>query len=147
MISKWDARFLALAKFYAGWSSDPSTKVGAVIVRSDRTQVSQGFNGFPRGTSDAPSLYADRETKYARIVHAEANAIVMAREPLHGHTIYVWPFQPCASCSGLIIQSGIKRVVSFASDNPRWRDVFDHGAAMFAEAGVQLDLYPTQEQP
>ena len=31
MSEKWDARFLGQAELVAGWSKDPSTKVGAVI--------------------------------------------------------------------------------------------------------------------
>ena len=30
---KWNVRFLDLARFIAAWSKDPSTKVGAVLVR------------------------------------------------------------------------------------------------------------------
>lgn len=48
-IEKWDARFLDLAVFIGDWSKDPSTKVGAVLVRPDRTIAGLGFNGFPRG--------------------------------------------------------------------------------------------------
>jgi hypothetical protein len=36
MADKWDRRFLGLAAEVAGWSKDPSTQVGAVIVRPDR---------------------------------------------------------------------------------------------------------------
>jgi deoxycytidylate deaminase len=41
-------------KVAEGWSKDPSTKVGAVIVRPDLTVASIGYNGFPRGMSDDP---------------------------------------------------------------------------------------------
>ena len=64
---KWDRRFLELANFVASWSKDPSTKVGAVIVRADRTVASMGFNGFPRGVLDHEGRYADRATKYAMV--------------------------------------------------------------------------------
>ena len=46
-IDKWDARFLDLAVYVADWSKDPSTKVGAVLVRPDRTIAALGFNRFP----------------------------------------------------------------------------------------------------
>jgi deoxycytidylate deaminase len=48
----WDARFMALAEHVAGWSKDPSTKVGAVIVSPDRRQLTTGYNGFPQGIAD-----------------------------------------------------------------------------------------------
>ena len=141
-VTKWDKRFLQLAQTVASWSKDPSTKVGAVIVRSDRTVVNVAFNGFPRGADDRQELYDDRELKYARVVHAEANAIVTAREPLHGYTIYVTPFMPCTACAGLIIQARIRRVVSIENDNERWAASFGHTRDLFRETGVELELYP-----
>ena len=61
---KWDKRFIELADHVAQWSRDPSTKVGAVIVRTDKTVASMGFNGFPRGVDDAEGRYLDKPTKY-----------------------------------------------------------------------------------
>jgi dCMP deaminase len=142
-LTDWTNRFLSHAKSVAQWSKDPSTKVGAVIVRPDRTIASHGFNGMPRGCDDDPSIYADRDLKYKRIVHAEANAIVTAREPLHGYTLYTWPFQPCSTCAGLAIQAGITRVVSLKDDNPRWQKSFACTEQMFREAGVVLQLEET----
>ena len=141
---KWDQRFLNLAQLVSTWSKDPSTQCGAVIVRTDRTIVSTGFNGFPKGCSDAPEIYEDRELKYARVVHAELNAILHAREPLTGYTMYTWPpgFGPsCDRCSAHIIQSGITRVVhkldesDFAS---RWKEAVERGLTMYREAGVEI---------
>jgi dCMP deaminase len=130
-----------MADHIKDWSKDPSTKVGAVIVRPDRTIASFGYNGFPRGVLDGPERYADRAEKYPRVVHAELNAILNAREPLTGYTLFVTPLHPCASCAGAIIQSGIRRVVTTADqDDNRWRDSFAVAASMFAEAGVQVEM-------
>lgn len=139
-MSDWDARLLALASHVAQWSKDPSTKVGAVVVRPDRTVASMGYNGFPRGVDDDPARYADRPTKYRLVCHAEANAIVSAREPLAGCSIYVSPFPPCAECAKLVIQSGIRRVVAPVSDVERWRESFETSALMFRESGVEVCL-------
>jgi dCMP deaminase len=98
MINKWDTRFLDLAALVASWSKDPSTKVGAVIVRPDRTVASLGYNGFPRGVADTESRYEDRETKYQLVVHAEANAIISAGESVKGMTMYGTLF-PCCDCA------------------------------------------------
>jgi dCMP deaminase len=145
---KWDQRFLAMAEMVASWSKDPSTKCGAVIVRPDKTVASMGFNGFPKYMSDADELYANREVKYARVVHAELNALLHAREPLLGYTMYTWPpgFGPsCERCTVHVIQAGIKRVVygrkagdGFAS---RWKEQCELGLSMYAEAGVQVTAY------
>lgn len=144
---KWDRRFLELAAHVAGWSKDPSTKVGAVIVRPDRTIVSLGFNGFPRGVQDLDERYAERQTKYSLIVHGELNAILTAREPLHGTTLYTWPFCPCSDCAKLVIQAGVKRVVAPVSDNSRWVESFKLTMLMFQEAGVQLELLESAPEP
>ena len=63
-----------LAGHIAGWSKDPSTKVGCVVVGQDREIRSTGFNGFPRGISDDLDRLTDREQKYPLICHAEENA-------------------------------------------------------------------------
>ena len=60
-MSKWSDRFLALAEHIAEWSQDPSTKVGAVIVDSQKRVVSMGYNGFPRGIKDLPERYKNRD--------------------------------------------------------------------------------------
>lgn len=144
---KWDKRFLSMAGLVASWSKDPSTQCGAVIVRPDKTIVSTGYNGFPKGCDDSEDIYAERELKYARVVHAELNAILHAREPLNGYTMYTHPpgFGPsCDRCSAHIIQSGITRVVhtkdssDFAS---RWKEPAERGLQMYAEAGVVVNSY------
>ena len=76
--NKWDIRFLELAKHISGWSKDPSTKVGCVVVGEDREIRSTGFNGFPRGISDDNERLTDRNQKYPLICHAEENAIMHA---------------------------------------------------------------------
>jgi dCMP deaminase len=136
---KWDARFFDLASHVAEWSKDPSTRCGCVIVRPDRTIASVGYNGPPRGVSDA---YGTREEKLARTIHAEENAILTA-SGVRGCTLYVYPMQPCAHCAAVIVQAGIVRVVSMrpsVDKAERWADSFNHAAAMFREAGVTLDI-------
>ena len=63
MSTKWDQRFLKLAEHISGWSKDPSTKVGCVVVGEDREIRSTGFNGFPRGIADDAARLEDREQK------------------------------------------------------------------------------------
>lgn len=137
---KWDRRFLKLAATVAEWSKDPGTRVGAVIVRPDRTIAALGYNGFPRGY---PDVYQDRDHKLARTVHAEMNAIISAREPLHGCTIYVTPLCPCSTCAGAIVQSGIKRVVfEMGEMRPEWQASFDAALELFGYGGVHAKQYP-----
>lgn len=138
--SSWDHDYLWLAEHWGlRRSKDPSTKVGAVIVRPNMTPVSIGYNGFPRGVDDSPALYEDRAEKYPRTVHAEMNAILMAREPLDGCSLYVHPLFPCANCAGAIIQAGIRRVVAReAAVPPQWQREVVIAREMFTQAGVEL---------
>lgn len=138
---KWDFRFLELAKLVSKWSKDPSTKVGAVIVDPLRRIVSLGYNGFARGVEDSEERYNNREEKYKLVVHAERNAIIFATRSLQGCTIYTYPFMPCAPCAGMIIQSGIGRVVAPKDANPRWQEDFKLTRKMFEEAGLVLEEY------
>ena len=138
-MTHWHQRFLDLARHVAGWSHDPSTQVGAVIVDSDRRVVSQGYNGPPRGTSNA-ACAADRETRLLRTIHAETNAILFARRDLAGCSLYV-THHPCAHCAAVIIQSGLKQVYVPpvpAAFRERWYDSLSAARSMFNEAGVTV---------
>jgi dCMP deaminase len=140
---KWDIRFLKLAQEVSTWSRDPSTKVGAVIVRPDKTIASVGFNGFARYHDDTPEEYDNRGIKYSKIIHAEMNAILHAREPLRGFSLYLYPFLCCDRCAVHVIQAGIVRVV--APEIPvhlreRWAEILDRSMSYFKEAAVDVTI-------
>jgi dCMP deaminase len=141
--NKWEARFLSLAEHIAEWSKDPSTKVGAVIVRPDKSVASLGYNGIPRGVKDVPLRLNTREQKLLYTVHAEQNAILSAKEPLNGYSIYIWSIPPCAQCAASIIQSGIKNVYWPVKNGvsskllARWIDSFKAAETMFREAKIK----------
>jgi len=141
-MADWDARFMLLATHIGGWSKDPSSKVGAVLVNDKRQVVGLGYNGFPRGTSDDANIYHDRPTKYLRVVHAEVNAVLNATGSTEGATAYVT--HPCCSqCMALLIQSGIKRVV-FLDNNALWHrmgDSLEEAMNMAKEADVSITVY------
>jgi dCMP deaminase len=139
-LKKWDLRFLEMSELVSSWSKDPSTKVGSVIVDNDRRVISLGYNGFPKGVADNDRLN-DREEKYKIVVHAERNALLFANTDVKNCSIFTYPFMPCPICAGMIIQSGISRVVSFKSNNERWEKDFEISRKMFQEADVQLLEY------
>jgi dCMP deaminase len=143
---KWEHRFIELARFVADWSKDPSTKVGAVIVRPDRTVASLGYNGFPRGVLDHSARYDDRPTKYKLVVHAELNSILNSRASLEGCALYVTPLPPCSQCAAAIIQRGITRVVIQAKKElpSNWATEWAISKTMFAEAHVAFCELPEQ---
>lgn len=141
-MDKWDERFLHAADEVASWSKDPSTKVGCVIVDSDlQRRVGEGFNGFPRFMSDAAELYADRETKYSRTIHAELNAVLFSKKT-EGCTAYV-THPPCTNCALVLIQSGVSRVVARKPDADllsRWEESIVKAEGFFNEAEVKFEL-------
>ena len=142
MSVKCDRRFLELAAHISGWSKDPSTKVGCVVVGEDREIRSTGFNGFPRGIEDDSGRLADRSQKYPLICHAEENAIMHAARigvSLKGSSAYVtWP--PCSRCARSLIQAGVSEIVYPAGvDIPeRWQEDFAISLGMMKEAGLSV---------
>lgn len=138
-MTNWDERGIELAQLVGSWSKDPTTKVGAAILRPDRTVAAVGFNGLPRGIEDDERL-SDRAWKHMAVVHAEENAIVSAQEPLHGCTLYVTPLSPCSRCAATIIQAGIRRVVySCPVDRKDWAESGQVALDMFHEAGIEVE--------
>lgn len=139
-MDKWDKRFLDLAAMVATWSKDPSTQVGCVLVDDHRRVAGMGYNGFPRGVDDSSDRYDDRPTKYLMVQHAEANAVLNAVGKTVGCTAYV-THHPCANCAGLLIQAGVRRIVTFSPAGgiaERFADSFAAASTMFQEAGVEL---------
>jgi dCMP deaminase len=139
-----DRRYYALAVHVAGWSKDPSTKVGAVLVGVDQRMVALGYNGFPPGVEDLPERLADRECKYALTQHAERNVLDNAWFDCRGATLYCTQI-PCSGCGKSVVSKGVRRVVCpppptrepWASDC-RW------AILMFEEVGIELE-YVVQE--
>ena len=149
MSTKWDERFVRLAREISTWSKDPSTKIGAVIVDDDRRILATGYNGFPKGIEDSPERYADKPTKYDHVIHAEMNAIYNATyngTPLKDSTIYVWGLPVCNDCARGIIQVGIKRVVMSVLDESesylpeKWVGSYAKSLNLFVEAGVETEF-------
>src|SRR5215211_7971600 len=99
---KWDQRFLEMAYLVGGWSKDPSTKTGAVIVDTQKRVVSVGYNGFPAPVADDARLHC-RELTYEIIVHAEVNALIFAQRTVVGCTLYTSPFMSCSRCAAMMI--------------------------------------------
>lgn len=138
-VDKWDLKMLGLARHISQWSKDPSTQVGAVLAGPDHRIISVGFNGLPRGIDDNSAILGDRGLKYETIIHAEINAILFARHPLAGATLYTWPFQPCSRCTSVVIQVGIIRVVA-PPPLDHWKLNCGIASRLLDEAGVILDI-------
>lgn len=136
-----DIRYLNLAKEISGWSKDPSTKVGAVIVGDKDQIISQGYNGFPRGFNDSDDIYNNKPLKYKYVIHAEANAIYNALYNgafVEDACIYVHGLPVCCECAKAIVQSGITRVVYDSEPKEKWVQSCSDAMDIFEQAGVEV---------
>lgn len=144
MKPSWRDYFIGLARYAASKSKDPSTKVGCVVVDEDMDVRATGYNGFPRGVSDTPDRYEDKDGKLLRMVHAEANAVASAARSgkvLKGCTLIATKF-PCPACAALIIQAGIVTVIAPpANDGSRWADMNAVSLSMLLEAHIGVEEY------
>ena len=66
------------------------------------------------------------KSKYAYVVHAEANAILNATTSLKNGTLYVTLF-PCNECMKLLVQAGVKEII-YMSDKDKGKE--SHIASM-----------------
>ena len=127
-----------LFRSVSSWSKDPSTKVGAVIVGKDKSEVAVGYNGFPPGVEDLWERLHNRPVKYRFTQHAERNVLDNARFDVQGGTLYVTMF-PCSECAKSIVSKGIKRVICpCPPDREPWAEDSLYSKIMFCEAGVDL---------
>jgi dCMP deaminase len=149
--SKWDERFLDVARIISTWSKDPSTKVGAIAVNVERKIVAQGYNGFPAGCDDSPAFYDNRESKYSRIIHAETNVICNACNAgvgLHCATIYIYGMYPCPECVKLLAQVQVGRIVFTVGETQnleKWKSDFDTSKALMRELHIGYAHYTDRE--
>jgi dCMP deaminase len=142
-LSKWDKRFIKLAKEVSGWSKD-DTKVGAVLTRPDHSLVSVGFNGFVPDMDD--DLLADREFKNLCVRHAEENAIWFGRhEPsMVGYIMYIygWP-GPCGKCASAIAMAQLSRVVGIYETDAKtdWSRSIEASNVVLRSRNVKMEAY------
>ena len=139
----WDEYFMNIAREVAMRSNCVKRKVAAVIA-VDKRIVSTGYNGTPRGVKNCSeggcprcNSFTDGGTKLDECLcsHAEENAIVQAAYhgiSIKGGTIYT-TFSPCLTCSKMIINGGIEKVV-FNADYP----MGETALKMLNEAGVEI---------
>jgi dCMP deaminase len=140
-IDKWDQRYLQLAELVASWSKDPSAKVGAVIADKSGRVFSLGYNGFPIGITDSVERLQNKEVKNKFVVHAEQNALLFAGRLAKNCRIYIVGKPVCVRCAVLIIQAGIKKVVTMhpdAESSGTWKSSGLDALKLFHESGIEV---------
>ena len=135
----WDTYFLQIAQLASSRATCVRRKVGCVLVDSRNHIVSIGYNGvpskfnhcidFPCKGSDSPSG-SDLENCLA--VHAEVNAFLhlTSQDILTAYLTVC----PCISCTKMICNSTVKRVVA-----TEWY-VHPEITSMLKTAEIQLDV-------
>ena len=138
----WDVWFMKQVYLAAEKSKDPSTKIGAVLVR-DKHIISSGYNGFPIGVKDKKGRYTKRELKYEFVVHAEDNSVLSAAR--FGistlDTVLYTQGIPCCECAKSVIQGGIKEIVvhkQWSMGHSRWKESCKISSIIFKEAGIPI---------
>ena len=139
-----DEYFLKIALVAAERATCRRHHVGAVAVR-DKHILATGYNGAPSGLKDCLELGCLRDEigipsgtrqEICRGIHAEQNVIVQAT--LHGvsledSTIYA-THTPCVLCAKILVNTRIKRYVSFGKyDDNSFID-------MFKEANIEIEI-------
>lgn len=137
---KWEEYFMLNSLISGLRSKDPSTQVGACIVKNNKI-IGMGYNGLPNGCNDTDYPWDCKdgnleETKYPYVCHAELNAILNCIEKPDGATIYVSLF-PCNECAKAIIQSGIKEVV-YLSDKYNKTPANNISKRMLKDSGISI---------
>ncbi len=142
-LNKWDIVFMQQAHNVSERSKDKNTKTGAVIVNNENTELSLGYNGFPRGADDdTDQRRYERPDKYFWTEHAERNAIYNAARngiKLKDTKMYCTYF-PCSDCSRAIIQAGIKKLYTAKPDfnHDKWGASWVESVIMLKECGVEI---------
>lgn len=139
-----DEYFLKIASVVAERSTCRRHHVGAVAVRNKHI-LSTGYNGAAAGLKDCLELGCLRDEQkipsgtrheICRGIHAEQNVIIQASlhgVSLEGSTIYC-THTPCILCAKMLVNSRIKRFVSFGKYND------DEFVSLFREAGIQVEI-------
>lgn len=119
----WDEYFMKAAALITERSTCLRHHIGAVIVK-DKRILTSGYNGAVSGAADCTQLGCLKDQQglasglgyeTCRAVHAEQNAIVQAAVlgiSVKSSTIYC-THTPCMICAKLIVNAGIKEVVSY----------------------------------
>jgi len=138
----WDNYFLELADLVSKRSTCLRRRVGAVVVK-DKHILSTGYNGAPKNVKHCDiigclrtelKIPSGQRHELCRGLHAEQNAIIQAAlygSSLDGATLYCTNM-PCSICAKMIINSGIRSVVS----TDGYPD--DIAESFFEEAGIKI---------
>jgi len=142
----WDEYFMKIAEVVGERATCDRGRSGCVIVRDKRILVT-GYVGAPAGVKHCDEVGHEMHTvvnedgsqsKHCiRTTHAEQNAIANAARDgvaVNGATLYCH-MTPCYTCAKILINAGIKRIVSNKDYHASKRS-----KEIFKEAKVELEI-------
>jgi len=142
----WDEYFMNIAEVVASRATCDRGRSGCVVARNKQI-LSTGYVGSPMGVAHCDEVGHElhtvinddgSESKHCvRTTHAEQNVITQAARlgiKLEGATLYT-KMVPCYICAKILINAGIKRVVSSKDYHASKRS-----KEVFKEAGVLLEI-------
>ena len=146
MRKSWNEAFFDFAKVISERSTCLRRQYGCVLVK-DKTVISTGFNGAPRGCKHCVDIGCARKglpsgarPDLCRATHAEQNAVANAARfgiCTMGTELYLYPGDmPCPLCAKILINAGIVGVHYIYAEYPGWK----LSVQLFQEANVTL--YP-----
>jgi len=140
----WDEYFLEVAQLVSKRATCLRRSVGALLVK-DKKILATGYNGAPSGLGHCLDIGCLREKlkipsgerhELCRGLHAEQNVLLQAAlygVSTRGSTLYITN-QPCIICAKMLINAGIKEIVT-CGDYP------DKMAKDFLkEAGIRIRI-------
>ncbi len=138
----WDEYFLKIAKLVSERSTCLRRRVGAILVKSKKI-LATGYNGAPTGIIHCDkagcirlklNVPSGKRHELCRGLHAEQNSLLQAA--LHGisvkDAILYSTIQPCIICAKMLINAGIKEIVT----SGKYPDKM--AAKFLKEAGVKV---------
>ncbi len=158
-----DLYYLNIAKVVSTRSTCLKVLIGAIIVKEDQI-IATGYVGSPRKTKssiehnfclrkklDIPS---GQQYELCRSVHAEQNAIINAARAgvsVLGGNLYIYGEErdsgeilsafPCFICKKMIINAGLKRVVTSVKDKDYMAFTVDEWVKDWQEDDIIEDKY------
>ena len=137
----WDSYFASMVEIVKLRSTCLRHQFGALVALNNKIRGT-GYNGAPRGLPhcldvgcirDRLGIPSGTQHEICMAVHAEVNAILQALTfgDLEGATLYTNSF-PCRICARIIINSGVRRLVSSGT----YSDV--EGLELLKKAGIEV---------
>lgn len=113
---------MALAVAASARSEDPYDRVGAVVLRADRTVAGTGYNGAPAGmTID----WSEKKAVRMAAIHAESNALRLTTPSQIIYGFLATTKSPCVDCLKLAAAYGLADIYYGEPAGPSHAKAFD----------------------